>query len=135
VTATLLLDTGPLVALLNPSEPRHAWSQQALNVRSRVLTCEAVLSEAFFLLRKSDAASHALRELLKEETLELAPLAAEMRQVLRLMERYRSVPMSFADACLVRLSETLPGAVVATLDSDFHVYRRNGRQVIPLLTP
>lgn len=135
MTATLLLDTGPLVALLNPAEPRHAWSREALRVRARVVTCQSVLSEAFFLLRKSAAATTALREMLAEGTLELEGLAAEARAVVKLMEKYRSVPMSFADACLVRLSETLPGAVVATLDSEFRVYRRHGRQVIPLLAP
>ncbi len=135
MTPTLILDTGPLVALLNPSEPRHAWSREALRVRGRVVTCESVLSEAFFLLRRSSAATAALQELLAEGTLELESLAAEARPLVKLMHKYRSVPMSFADACLVRLSELLPDAVVATLDSGFRVYRRHGRQVVPLLTP
>lgn len=135
MSATLLLDTGPLVALLNPREPRHAWSRESLRVRGRVVTCEAVASEAFFLLRRSAGATRALRMMLGEGVLELASLAEEARAVTQLMDRYASVPMSWADACLVRLSELIPRAVIATLDDDFRVYRRNGRQVIPLLAP
>jgi uncharacterized protein len=123
------------VALLNPREARHAWATEALRVRARVITCEAVVSEAFVLLRSSERASAALRGMLADEQLEVSPMNAEMRAVTKLMERYASVPMSFADACLVRLAEVLPRAVVATLDSDFRVYRRNGRQIIPLLIP
>lgn len=135
MTATLLLDTGPLVALLVPREPHHQWAKAALRVRARVVTCEAVVSEAFFLLRSSEKASRALRGMLADEVLELTALGSEQRTVTRLMERYATVPMAFADGCLVRLSELLPNAVVATLDSDFRIYRRNGRQVIPLLMP
>ena len=135
MTATLVLDTGPLVALLVPRERHHHWATEALRVRARVITCEAVLSEAFFLLRSSEKASRALRAMLADESLELLSLASERRALMKLMDRYVSVPMSFADACLVRLNELVPRSVVATLDSDFRVYRRNGRQVIPLLIP
>ncbi len=135
MTGILLLDTGPLVALLVPKEKHHRWAQQALRVRTRVLTCEAVLSEACFLLRKFDKASRALRGMLEDGVLELVPLSAETAALSKLLERYASVPMSFADASLVRMSELFARSVVATLDSDFRVYRRNGRQVIPLLMP
>jgi predicted nucleic acid-binding protein len=57
-------------------------------------------------------------------------------QALRVpMERYEDVPMSFADACLVRLSELHPRAEVWTTDSDFTIYRRQRRSAIPLLMP
>lgn len=135
MTGALLLDTGPLVALLVTKERHHQWATEALRVNARIVTCESVLSEAFFLLRPSDRASRALRGMVDDEAFEVMSLAAEQKSVVKLMERYRSVPMSFADACLVRLSELIPQSVVATLDSDFRVYRRNGRQVIPLLTP
>lgn len=135
MTGILLLDTGPLVALLVPKEKHHRWAQEALRVRARVLTCEAVLSEAFFLLRKFERASSALRGMLEDGVVELISLSAENVQLAKLLQRYVSVPMSFADASLVRMSELFPRSVVATLDSDFRVYRRNGRQVIPLLMP
>jgi predicted nucleic acid-binding protein len=133
LTATLILDTGPLVALLSPGERHHAWAVEALRVRAKVVTCEAVASEAFFLLRSSTRASRALRGMLADGALELVSLSDEVQPITRLMDRFAT--MSFADGCLVRLSELITRGVVATLDSDFRVYRRHGRQVIPLLTP
>lgn len=59
----------------------------------------------------------------------------DTRAVGRLMCRYARVPMSFADACLVRIVETTPDASVMTLDGDFRIYRPASRRVIPLLMP
>lgn len=59
----------------------------------------------------------------------------EASQLQRLMQRYRAVPMSLADACLVRIVERLDDAVLMTMDSDFHFYRQHHRKVIPLLAP
>lgn len=58
-----------------------------------------------------------------------------MEAVLKLMERYADVPMSFADACLVRMTETLNDPLLLTTDADFRIYRRLGRQVIPCMLP
>ena len=62
-------------------------------------------------------------------------LEDQIRPVQKLLKKYRSVPMSLADACLVRMSELYPENRVLTLDSDFVLYRRNGRQMIPAITP
>jgi predicted nucleic acid-binding protein len=62
-------------------------------------------------------------------------LAADLDRVLDLMQKYADVPMSLADACLVRMSETNPDPVVLTTDTDFRMYRRHGRQVVPCITP
>ncbi|HEX4403689.1 MAG TPA: pilus assembly protein, partial [Polyangia bacterium] len=62
-------------------------------------------------------------------------LDEEHEQVARLMAKYADVPMSLADACLVRMSESNPRARVLTLDSDFRVYRRSNRQVVPVVMP
>lgn len=59
----------------------------------------------------------------------------EKPAIRKMLEKYADVPMSFADACLVRMSELYPDSVVFTLDSDFKIYRRNGRQPIPLIFP
>ncbi len=53
----------------------------------------------------------------------------------RLLQRYDSMEISLADACLIRMSEQFPRSMVLTLDSDFSIYRRHGRQVIPSLRP
>jgi hypothetical protein len=55
--------------------------------------------------------------------------------VLALMRKYADVPMSFADACLVRMTEVVADPLVLTTDSGFRVYRRNGRQVVPCALP
>ena len=62
-------------------------------------------------------------------------LGDQLAPVLGLMDKYADVPMSLADACLVRMSETLPDSMVLTTDSDFKIYRRHSRQVVPCLMP
>ena len=62
-------------------------------------------------------------------------LSDELDPVLVLMHKYRDVPMSLADACLVRMSESVSDSVVITTDTDFRIYRRHGRQVIPCMLP
>ena len=62
-------------------------------------------------------------------------LDQEVDAVSKLLHRYRNLPMSLADACLVRMAELNDGAVIATLDTHFRIYRKHGRQVIPLITP
>jgi predicted nucleic acid-binding protein len=59
----------------------------------------------------------------------------DMNAVLELLEKYADVPMSFADACLVRMSETQNEPFLLTTDSDFRIYRRHGRRVIPCVLP
>jgi predicted nucleic acid-binding protein len=132
-----IVDTGPLVALLNAADNHHTWTRAALDdVEAPMATCEAVLSEACFLLHRIHGGQDALLELAARGIVTVAfSLAAELTAVRKLMERYASVPMSLADACLVRMSELDPRATVITLDSDFKVYRRNRRQAIPALLP
>ena len=60
---------------------------------------------------------------------------AEIAPIRKLLRKYRDLPATLADICLVRMSELQKDCVVFTLDRDFFVYRRNGRQVIPLLSP
>jgi uncharacterized protein len=98
------------------------------------VTCESVVSEALFLLAEPQAL--ALDHLLRGHHLQLAfTFADELGTVLDLRAKYASVPMSLADACLVRMSETLPDPIVVTTDSDFRIYRRHSRQVVPCQMP
>jgi len=62
-------------------------------------------------------------------------LAEHVEPVLKLMQKYSDVPMSLADACLVRMTETLADSFVLTTDADFRVYRRHSRHVVPCVTP
>jgi len=101
-----------------------------------MLTCEPVLTEAAYLVGQAQGRSTALLELLERGVIQVAfNLAAEVQPVRRLMERYQNVPMALADACLVRMAEMREEATVFTLDSDFAIYRKHGRRVIPVLGP
>jgi predicted nucleic acid-binding protein len=107
VPSNCIVDSGALVAPLDPREEHHVWAREALSRQPLPwFTCESALSEALFLLHEP-----------------------------HLRAKYSSVPMSLADACLVRMSETLPDPVVVTTDADFRIYRRHSRQVIPCLMP
>jgi predicted nucleic acid-binding protein len=95
-----------------------------------------VLTEAAFLLKRDGRDADALFELLERGVIRIAlAVQEEHADVRALMHRYRNRPMSLADACLVRLSEIHPAGEVFTLNSDFHIYRRHGNKVIPVLKP
>ena len=132
-----ILDTGPLVSLLNKKDAHHEWARTQWSIlEPPLITCEAVIAEACFLVGKRTSAQNTVTQLLIRGTVEVAfELAANIDSVSRLLTKYRDAPMSLADACLVRMSELYPTRPVFTLDSDFKLYRRNGRQVIPTLSP
>lgn len=131
-----LTDSGPLVALLDARQSTHTWAvDQLRHLTAPLLTCEAVLSETLFLLGHSVRAARQIEDWHRAGALaSWDGFGASTPEVFRLMSRYENVPMSFADACLVRMSELWPEAPVFTLDSDFRIYRRNKRQGIPLIT-
>jgi predicted nucleic acid-binding protein len=133
----VIVDTGPVVAALNRREQHHAWAREQFGLISApALTCEAVVSECCFLLRHVDSGVDALMQLLRRGVVAVTfTLSEEQPAVARLLKRYRSVPMSLADACLVRMAELHSESPVLTLDGDFSIFRKNGRQVIPLVTP
>ena len=132
-----LIDTGPLVSFLAAGVKYHAWTcDQWKSFRPPLLTCEPVLTEAAFLLKRDGREADPLFALLDRGAIRIALNIQEEQTDLRaLMNRYRNRPMSLADACLVRLSELHPDGEVFTLDSDFRMYRRHGNRVIPVLMP
>lgn len=132
-----LLDTGPLVSFLGSGLVHHAWAvEQWKQVRPPLLTCEPVLTETAFLLKRAGRDTDALFALLERGVLRIAiGIEREQADLRVLMRRYRNRPMSLADACLVRLSEIHGSSEVLTLDSDFRIYRRHGNKVIPVRMP
>jgi predicted nucleic acid-binding protein len=132
-----LVDTGPIVALLNSRDQYHPWACDLFeSIEPPLATCEAVISEACFLVRGMKGGVQAVFGLLDRGVLDLSfRLEPHLTAVESLMAKYSSVPMSLADACLVKISELDPKAIILTLDSDFRVYRRNGRQVVPFAMP
>ena len=167
----VLVDSGPLVALLDRRDIHHEWVQRELaNLHQPLVTCEAVLSEVFFLvsrIRGASGSASGAEPPARSESATLrgvaltgrrparrgtSALIALMRdrlisttadfsydknsaEILRHLERYSNVPMSFADACLVRMCEIDHDSIVFTTDRDFLTYRRNRRQPIPLISP
>ena len=133
----VILDTGPLVAFLNGRDKYHTWATlQWAQIEPPLLTCEAVLSEACFLLRANGHGQAAVLELLNRDVLHLPfRLDEHIGQIKSLLKKYSDVPMSLADACIVRMLEMYGDSTVLTVDADFRIYRKNKRQAIPLLSP
>ena len=130
-----VVDSGPLIALLEPREQHHQWAVATFaHLPAPWLTCEAVLTEAFFQLHPAPA--RFLASFLRKGTVRVAfDLSENLLPVLALRDKYADLPMALADACLVRMSETLPDPVIVTTDADFRIYRRHGRRVVPVLMP
>jgi predicted nucleic acid-binding protein len=132
-----LLDTGPLISFLASGLRHHAWAcEQWKLLRPPLLTCEPVLTEAAFLLKREGREADAIFALLERGAIRVAINVQDEQADLRaLMHRYRNKPMSLADACLVRLAGLHTGGEVLTLDSDFRIYRRHGNKVISVVMP
>lgn len=133
----VLIDTGPVVAFLNKRDRFHNWAvAQFALLEPPLLTCEAVISEACFLVRGLQGGRSAVLELISRGAIEIPfTLQSEVSAVRKLMTRYASAPMSLADACIVRASELHADSRVMTFDGHFAIYRRHGQSVIPLITP
>ena len=135
--AGVLVDTGPLVAFLREAEADHEWAAEKFaELPAPFLTCEPVLAETFFLVSRQPDGPRRFFDLLGSGLLEVEFSVLSERETLRkLIRKYEDLPMSLADACLVRLAEKHAGAVVFTLDAHFRIYRKHGRQQIPVIMP
>ncbi len=133
----VLADSGPLVAFLDRNDPFHAWACATMReLEGPLLTFEAVISECAHLTEHIDIGNEQLMGLLRLGGLRLAySVRPDLEALATLMRKYHDIPMSLADACLVRMSELHDRARVFTLDAEFKLYRRHGRQAIPLIAP
>jgi uncharacterized protein len=99
-------------------------------------TCEPVLTEACYLLGTLAGGSQSVLKMLETGAMRITlHVENELTPIKTLMARYRNIAMSLADACLVRMSELNAEGVVLTLDSDFLIYRKHGRHVLPVIVP
>lgn len=128
-----IADTGFLVGFANARDVHHAW---AINVAAQVteplVTCEAVLAETAFHL--GDVA--VVLEMISEDLIRFAfDCNDHLPQLAALAKRYKDRKPDLADLCLIRMSELFPKYSVITVDADFRIYRRNKREMIPLISP
>jgi predicted nucleic acid-binding protein len=133
----IIIDTGPIVAFINRADNYHHWTETKLSqLKPPFFTCESVISEACFLLRNSDKGTENVHKLLERELIQINfQLSEELKPVAGLMRKYKNIPMSLADACLVRMSEQISESAILTLDQDFKIYRKDKRKVIPVIIP
>lgn len=129
-----LADTGFLVAFAAATDEYHEWAVAVANhANAPFLTCEAVLAETVFHLENASL----VLEMLRKGLITLSFSAADhVAQLETLAIRYADRRPDFADLCLIRMSELYPRHSVITIDrEDFRVYRRNRREMIPLICP
>jgi uncharacterized protein len=128
-----IADTGFLVAFANARDLHHAWALEvAVQISEPLLTCEPVLAETAFHL--GDAGI--VFEMIEENLIQLAfDCDDHLPQLAALAKRYRDRKPDLADLCLIRMSELHLKHSVLTVDKDFRVYRRNKREIIPLIAP
>ncbi len=134
---SIIVDTGPLVAFLSEAEALHGWvASKFAELPAPFVTCEPVLAETFFLLSRLPNGPRRFFDLLGSGLLQIEmPVLGERDALWKLIHKYEDLPMSLADACLVRLAELHPKASVFTLDTHFQIYRKQGRQQIPVIMP
>ena len=132
-----IVDTGPLVAFLDRAEQHHRWVvEQIEELEPPLLVCEPVLAEAMHLLARFSKGQDALFKLLENGALSITlGIDEQIRALHKLHQKYRDRPMSLADACIVRMSELHERHAVLTLDSDFTIYRKHGRDPLALIYP
>src|SRR5580693_2561020 len=129
-----IADTGFIVAFGSHGDSHHAWAVDiAKNITEPLITCDAVLAEAAFHLGSS---SYVL-SLVRDEMLRLSfDINRNLQPLAELARRYEDRKPDLADLCLIRMSELNPRYTVITVDeNDFRVFRRNKREVIPILCP
>ena len=133
----LLCDTGPLAAFFNRADQYHAWAAgQFDHIFQPLLTCEAVVSETVFLLQDDGLSAEPVFEAIDRGRIVVQFSAEEhWPDLRRLIRKYADLPMSLADACLVRMAELAGNCQVFTTDRHFRIYRRHTRHTIPLLAP
>ena len=134
---TFIVDSGPLVAFFNQEDQ---WSSWAIETSSKIIgpfvTCEAVLTETFFLLKHTPKGQQKFIEALSEPEQFSLPWSFKNHYsaVLDLYSKYKDLPASFADICILHMASTIKDSIVWTNNHHFHIYRLPGNKPIPILS-
>ncbi len=131
----VLLDTGVIVALLDRSEKEHSSCSEAIHsIEAPLLTCEAVIAEACYLLRNLAGAAESVIENVAAGNFQIPfQLSREAAQVRQIHRKYRARRIDLADACLIHMAGEFETADILTLDKDFRVYRWGRNKAFNLL--
>lgn len=131
----VLLDTGVIVAWLDGSEQFHTRAAKILDrLSGPFFTCESVIAEACYLLRRMPGASEVVIENVADGIFQIPfRLSESSRAVQRILRKFRDRGIDLADACLIHLASELRSAEILTLDSDFRIYRWGNNQAFHLL--
>ena len=132
---TVIMDTGPWVALIDRSESRHSDCVEWLRgFEGEIYSSEAVLTEVTYLLNLSPKAQFAAIDFILSGVITLVPSSLDsLKRVKSLMEKYKNIPMDYADATLVTLAEDLSVNHIVTLDNHFNIYRLSSKKTFTLL--
>lgn len=134
---SVLVDAGPIVAFLHEDEIHHVWAAAQFRRFGRFSTCEPVLGEACARLAYYGKDPARVIELARDGDWEMGfSVKRNAERIVQLMRKYANLPMDFADACIVAMSEQVTDCLVLTLDrQDFSIYRRHGRAIVPFISP
>lgn len=129
-----ILDAGPLIAAINRDDRHHEWARVTLDrIGPPFYSCPEAMAEAAAMTGRPDAIVEMIQ--VSEIVLDF-DLSDQAAAVLSLLKKYADRHMDLADACIVRMSEVMRECRVITVDgADFAVYRRNGREQIPIIAP
>jgi len=126
----ILIDSGPLIALFDASDRYHETALEFIRENSsQLITTIASITETLHLLDFNRNAQIDFLEWISRGAVEIHPIEnADFQRLRELTEKYRDLPMDFADSCLVLLAEKLSINTIATIDRDFSIYRIKGRK-------
>jgi predicted nucleic acid-binding protein len=133
----LVVDTGLIVGVLHKHDQHHQWAkQQFAQVAPPLYTCEAVLSESIHLLEPVPTGPERLLTVMERDIVKVAfSYSSAQERVHNLLRRYADQPMSFADACLVAMTDALDDPRIVTTDEDFRRYRTLNGEVLNVQMP
>lgn len=133
----VLVDTGPIVALIDRRDSKHTWASAMMDTfDAPMVTCTAVITEAIFLLNHANHGVETLFSFIDEEIIQVEnPYPTKKELIHRLILKYQNMSSSLADLCLIAMAEQHNASKVFTIDSDFLVYRDSKGNIIDLISP
>lgn len=134
---TVLVDTGPLVGLIDRHDSKHTWASAKMDTfTSPMVTCTSVINEALFLLNHSKNGVNTLFSFIDEGIVEVRNPYPEKKDIIhKLILKYHDITPSIADLCLVVMTDEFSSCEVFTIDSDFLIYRNSDGNPLDLISP